>query len=142
MTADWWRDRVHPTRTPITANQALHATLTLKGTHKPKQTDPPSWTATCPICRTQTLQVTERWSFDTQSRIEVSEGEWEDPPEPPASLYCTNKCAEPSLLAAILSMPIPYLAAIREQQAWRARYYWALDLAQRINESDLTFDEK
>jgi hypothetical protein len=75
-----------------------------------------AWLATCPSCRTPgALRLRELRERDDNHR------------DPPVSVGCQLRCAEPAELAATLLTDPDVLEAHAETARWRAFSTWAID---------------
>jgi hypothetical protein len=84
-----------------------------------------AWVATCPSCRTPgALRLRELRERDDNHR------------DPPVSVGCQRRCAEPAELAAILLTDPDVLHARAEAARWRAHSTWLTDFIRRVLAAD------
>jgi hypothetical protein len=84
-----------------------------------------AWLATCPGCRRPgTLRIRELRERDDDHR------------DPPVSVGCQRRCAEPAELATILSTDPDMLEARAEAARWRAHSTWLTDFTRRAFAAD------
>ena len=106
----------------LTADQAL-AALRAIGIHYRPDTAviDGAWVADCPVCRhAGALRVRER---DDTTPVYYGGG--------PVTVGCVRRCAEPSVIAALLAQDPDLLEARADAARWRSRYQWAVDFARR-----------
>lgn len=126
-----WPGLSHSTIRPLEAPAALAAlqTIGIRAELHPSSL-PYKWRATCPAChRRRALRVAERYvvdDMDSVPAVSAVDGEyiWKRPPMPTVTIGCSERCCEPELLLAILSMPTPLLRALREMDAWRGKAHF------------------
>ena len=106
----------------LTANQALAALCALRLDYAPDTAVVDgAWVATCPVCRhVGALRIRER---EDVSPVYYSGG--------PVTVGCVRRCAEPSVIAAVLAQDPDLLEARADAARWRSRYQWAVDFARR-----------
>jgi hypothetical protein len=106
---------------PLDARTALAALCALHLDYRPDlDVIDGAWVADCPGCRhAGALRIRE-----TRERTD-------DHRSPPVSVGCVRRCAEPSVIAAVLAQDPDLLEARADAARWRSRYHWAVDFARR-----------
>ena len=97
----------------LTANQALAALCALRLDYAPDTAVVDgAWVATCPVCRhVGALRIRER---EDVSPVYYSGG--------PVTVGCVRRCAEPSVIGAVLAQDPDLLEARADAARWRSRY--------------------
>ena len=113
-------------RPQLDAATALLALRALGCAHRPDvAVVDGAWLATCPGCHAPgSLRIRELVERDDDHR------------DPPVSVGCHRRCAEPTELAAILSTDPDMLEARAEAARWRAHSTWLTDFTRRALAAD------
>jgi len=116
---------------PLDARTALAALCALNLDYRPDiAVIDGAWIADCPGCRhAGALRIRETRERDDDHR------------DPPVSVGCVRRCAEPSVIAAVLATDPDVLALQQERDRWRAFASWAIDSYRRSLDLEPQQDE-